>query len=178
MACISKLADGFTYNCDTGGTGLLKALILNLEDISGFSKEASSSVVTSITLATGASVWAVDTPKKTVVVTEALKTNENALNGFSHSVTITSTAVQGVGFQQKVLQPLTNARVVIITAEPNGIYRIYGLYYGLSAVSIDRSTGDNGGWYKFTMATPEQVIGEDALQTTFSEFKRLEALAV
>ena len=36
MACISKLAGGFAYDCDTGATGIENAFMVNKEDIASF----------------------------------------------------------------------------------------------------------------------------------------------
>ena len=33
MACISKISSAIAYDCDTGGTGLVSALLINKEDI-------------------------------------------------------------------------------------------------------------------------------------------------
>ena len=33
MACISKLANAIAYDCDTGATGLVSAIIINKADI-------------------------------------------------------------------------------------------------------------------------------------------------
>lgn len=46
---------------------------------------------------------------------------------------------------------------------PGNIVRVYGLYFGMYATAIDKSTHDNGGWFTITMSTQEQVIGEDLI---------------
>ena len=90
----------------------------------------------------------------------------SAPNAMSHEATLIITKAisrSSVSELSTTINPLTNGSYVIIIEGPDGIPRIYGLYYGLSANSIDRSTSDNGGWYTITLSTPEQVIGEDAM---------------
>ena len=68
MACISKLAGGFEYDCDTGSTGLLTAMIINKEDIESFSITLEDGYkIYALTLKSGANAYKIDTPKRTLV---------------------------------------------------------------------------------------------------------------
>lgn len=163
MACISKLASGFRYGCDTGATGLASAIIINKEDIASFTVGAVDQKVLTLVLNEGASAYKIDTPKRTLVVTEALKTNEGAPNAFTHSATLVVTHDTEDSLLSQMLS-MTNGSFVILTIDHNKKTRAYGMYYGMSATSIERSSHDNGGWYTITMETPEQFLGEDALQ--------------
>ena len=163
MACISKLAGGFAYDCDTGATRIENAFIVNKEDIESFTfYPGRSSIVSTVTLAAGATAFKIDTPKRTLVVTESLKVNEGAPNALSFSASLIITAVNNFTLQQNVLRAMPNGSFVLFTKEA-GTYRVYGLYYGLSATAYDRTTHDNGGWITVTVGTPEQFIGEDSL---------------
>ena len=165
MACISKLSAGFAYDCDTGATGIENAFIINKEDIASFTVDPTATVIiNAVTLVSGAKAYRIDTPKRTLVVTESLKTNEGAPNALSFSASIKSTAVNSYAFRIAVLQSLPNGSYVLFTKESGNTYRVYGLYYGLSSTAYDRSTHDNGNWVTVTLSTPEQVIGEDSLQ--------------
>lgn len=177
MACISKLSAGFAYDCDTGATGLISAVIINKEDIVSYTFE-SSTLVSSLTLASGAKAYKIDTPKRTMVITESLKVNEGAPNALSTSVTINVTAQGSTSIDQGLLQPLSNGTFVILAKETSGRYRIYGLYYGLISTAYDRSTADNGGWVTVTLSTPENVIGEDGLAIYSSQYESIYAAAV
>lgn len=180
MACISKLAASLSYDCDTGATGLISALIINKADIASF--VVTGSVVSGITLSAGASAYKVDTVKRALVLTEALKVNDGAPNAFSHGATCTVTRweVNGLasGLENLIVNPFTNGSFVILARGPRGVVRAYGLYYGMSATSLDRSSHDNGGWATVTMSTPENVIGEDALAVSGTLYDTLYAAAV
>ena len=179
MACISKLSAGFAYDCDTGATGIENAFIINKEDIASFTVDPTAPViVNAVTLVSGTKAYKIDTPKRTLVVTESLKTNEGAPNALSFSAAITITAVDSYAFRIAVLRSLPNGSYVLFTKEAGNTYRVYGLYYGLSSTAYDRSTHDNGNWVTVTLATPEQVIGEDSLQVQQSTYNALYEAAV
>lgn len=179
MACISKLAGGFEYDCDTGATGIENAFIINKEDIASFSFDpANPSIVTTLTLAAGAKAFKIDTPKRTLVVTESLKINESAPNALSFSASLTITAVNNFTLRQNVLRAIPNGSFVLFAKEASGTYRVFGLYYGLSVTAYDRTTHDNGNWITVTMGTPEQFIGEDSLQVQQSVYLSLYDAAV
>lgn len=176
MACISKLAGGFAYDCDTGATGIENALIVNKEDIGSFTfstAPTAATIVSSVTLKPDAKAFRIDTPKRTLVVTESLKTNEGAPNALSFSASLTITAMNDYALRTNVLRAMPNGSFVLFTKEGSGLYRIYGLYYGLSATAYDRTTHDNGSWITVTMETPEQFIGEDSLQLESSVYTAL-----
>lgn len=167
MACISKLAGGFAYDCDTGATGLESAIIINKEDIASFivaplDVVGSALALKDLTLAASAKAYKIDTPKRVLVVSESLKVNEGAPNMYKHSVALTATEDQNAAFVLK-LQGMPNGSYVVLTRGANKKNRIYGLYYGLSATSIEKSSADNGSWVSLTLETPEQFIGEDFL---------------
>ena len=179
MACISKLAGGFAYDCDTGATGIENAFIVNKEDIVSFAFDPGSpALVTSVTLAAGAKAYKIDTPKRTLVVTESLKVNEGAPNALSFSASLTITAVNNFLLRTNVLWAVPNGSFVLFTKETNAIYRVYGLYYGLFATAYGRTTHDNGNWITVTLETPEQFIGEDSLQVGSSVYTNIYNAAV
>lgn len=187
MACISKISSAITYDCDTGGTGLLSALLINKEDISSFTIDsASNSIVSALTLKEGATAYRVDTVKRTVTTTEALKINEGAPNAFTHSATVVVTTPVASALFKNLINPMTNGSFVLLTKDlkPSAsgftydVARPLGLYFGMSATAIDRNSHENGGWYTITMATPERVIGEDALSLSTPLYDGLYAAAV
>ena len=179
MACISKLAGGFAYDCDTGATGIENAFIVNKEDIVSFALDpTATTIVTTVTLAAGAKAYKIDTPKRTLVVTESLKVNEGAPNALSFSASLTITAVNNFSLGTNVLRAMPNGSFVLFTKEANETYRVYGLYYGLSSTAYDRTTHDNGNWLTVTIGTPEQFIGEDSLRVMQSAYVAMYDAAV
>lgn len=185
MACLSKIRSAITYNCDSGNIGLLSALLINKEDIASITfSDGNPGLINAITLKKGTSAYKIDTVKRTLVVTESLKVNEGAPNAFTHSATITVTASQGSTIFKDLINPSANGSFVVLTLLPktpeqlSGSARVYGLYYGMSATAIDRSSHENGGWYTITMATPERVIGEDALSILTNTYAALYNAAI
>lgn len=183
MACISKLASAITYNCDSGATGFLSALIINKSDIASFIVNPASGVVSSITLAPGAKAYKIDTVKRSLVMSESIKINEGAPNAMSHQATIVYTELRPGKASTGFISAVTNGSFVILTnpiiySRGSNTPSVWGLYYGLSTTSIERSSHDNGGWATVTMETPENVIGEDALTMPQAEYDALYAAAV
>lgn len=187
MACISKISSAIAYDCDTGNTGIISALLINKEDIASFTFDASNTaLVTAITLKAGAKAYKIDTVKRTLITTEALKINEGAPNAFTHSATAIVTAPVASVLFKDLINPVANGSFVILTrtlrpissALSDDTARPFGLYYGMSATAIDRNSHENGGWFTISMATPERVIGEDALTLNIGNYETLFADAI
>lgn len=189
MACLSKIQSAITYDCDGGNVGLISALLINKEDIAAIAFDpANSALVTTITLKEGATAYKIDTVKRTLVTTEALKVNEGAPNAYTHTATIvvTDSSTYISALFRDLINPATNGSFVILTqalkspgsVDTTNIVRSFGLYYGMSATAVDRSSHENGGWFTITMATPERVIGEDALRVSSSTYSTLYEAAV
>lgn len=178
MACISKLASAIAYDCDTGATGLVSAIIINKADIASFTLEGSTMTVSGFTLAPGAKAYKIDTVKRSLVLSSALKVNEGAPNAYSHSATIVHTGIldaRGRG----AMSALTNGHFVIMAkTDTLAAPRIFGLYYGMSATSVEQSSHENGNWVTYTLETPENVIGEDPVAITVDGYDALYAAAV
>lgn len=178
MACISKLASAIAYDCDTGATGLVSAIIINKADIASYTVEVPSMTVSGFALAPGAKAYRINTVRRSLVLSSALKVNEGAPNAHSHSATIVYTGIidaQGRG----LMSAFTNGSFVIM-AKTNTLAapRIYGLYYGMSATSAEQNSHENGNWITYTLETPENVIGEDPVAITVEGYDALYAAAV
>lgn len=177
MACISKLARAIPYNCDSGATGLNSAIIINKADIASFSVDGNM-VVSGLTLASGAKAYKIDTVKRSLVLSTALKVNDGAPNANTHSASIVFTDTVDVAWRQ-VMNSFTNGSFVIIAKPVDGAFpRVYGLYYGLSATAMDNNSHENGNWTTFTLETPENVIGEDSVAMAVADYDALYAKAV
>lgn len=187
MACLSKIQSAITYDCDGGNIGLVSALLINKEDILSITFNTDNpALVTTITLKEGATAYKIDTVKRTLVITESLKVNEGAPNAYTHTATVVVTGAVASALFRDIINPVANGSFVVLTKSlktqgtpsPSHVTRPFGLYYGMSATAVDRSSHENGGWFTITMATPERVIGEDALSLNIGNFDALYAAAV
>ena len=97
MACITKLASAIAYDCDSGATGLVSALIINKADIASYVVGGDSNV--SITIAPGATAYKIDTVKRSLVVSSALKVNDGAPNAYAHTVSGVITNTHAIGLR-------------------------------------------------------------------------------
>ena len=178
MACISKLANAIAYDCDTGATGLISAMIINKADIARFDIDASAGVISILSLVEGATPFKIDTVKRSLVVSSALKVNDGAPNAYTHSANIVYTGISNAAYRNVMASLANGSFVILVRRVGNSSGDPYGLYYGLSATGADSSSHDNGGWTTIAMATPENVIGEDTLTLAQSEYDRLYAAAL
>lgn len=173
MACISKLASAIAYDCDSGATGLVSALIINKADIANFFIDGAVLTVSGVTLVPGAKAYKIDTVKRSLVLSSALKVNDGAPNAHSHSATMIYTGILD-GAARAVMSALTNGSFVIMAKTATlAAPRVYGLYYGLSATAIDNNSHENGNWTTITLETPENVIGEDSAAISPAEYDTL-----
>lgn len=178
MACITKLARAIGYNCDTGATGLISAVIINKADIASFTVDATGAV-SGLTLASGARAYKIDTVKRSLVTSTALKVNDGAPNAFTHAATLTDMTPATSGTFFNISSAMSNGSFVIIFRPAGGTQAVvYGLYYGMVATAFDRNSHDNGAWATITLETPENVIGEDNLSMVTSAYDALYAAAV
>ena len=178
MACISKLANAIAYDCDSGATGLVSALIINKADIASFTMAGGGGAVSALTLAAGARAYKIDTVKRSTTISTSLKINEGAPNAYTHTVNLTVMDAISSGAYISLSLALSNGSFVVLAKHAGGSGAVYGLYYGLSATSAERSSHDNGGWATYTLETPENVIGEDNLYMGLVAYDALYAAAV
>ena len=178
MACISKLATAIAYDCDSGATGLVSALIINRADIVSFTVNSAGSV-SALTLVPGAKAYKIDTVKRSLVLSTALKVNDGAPNAFTHTATLTDMTSVTLGAHFNNSSAMSNGSFVIISRPVGGTTAtVRGLYYGMSATAFDQNSHDNGAWSTITLETPENVMGEDNLGMGSTDYNALYAAAV
>lgn len=177
MACISKLASAIAYDCDTGAMGLKDAMIINKADVASFGLNNPNKLVEALVLNAGATAYKIDTVKRSLVVSSALKINEGAPNAYSHTATLTVTVADSPALRL-MMDAFANGSFIILTRTLKDETACYGLYYGLSATASDKSSHDNGSWTTVTLGTPENVIGEDSLAVANSVYNALYKAAV
>lgn len=173
MACITKLANAIVYNCDNGATGITSAVIINKADIASFTV-AAGGTVTGLTLVPGAKAYKIDTVKRSLVLSTALKVNEGAPNAFTHTATLTDMTSATSGAHFNISNAMSNGSFVIISRLVGGTAAtVNGLYYGMSATAFDQNSHENGAWTTITLETPENVIGEDNLSMGSADYNAL-----
>lgn len=178
MACITKLSSAIAYDCDTGATGLVSALIINKSDIAS-SSVSESGFVSGVTLVSGAKAYRIDPVKRSLVLSASLKVNDGAPNAYTHTATIVDTGDREGNTGRDRARAFTNGSFVIIAKLVGKEYgAVFGLYFGMSATSSDFSTHDNGGWTTTVLSTPENVIGEDSLVMLGADYDALYKAAV
>lgn len=178
MACITKLTNAIAYDCDSGTTGLVSALIINKADIAHFTVATQSMSVDALTLTGGTKAYKIDTVKRSLVVSDTLKINEGAPNAYTHTANIILTEGSST-VVHNIKAAATNGSFVILAKKQGDTFaRAYGLYYGMSATAVDSSTHDNGGWSTITLETPENVIGEDTLSVETALYNKLYTEAI
>lgn len=178
MACITKLASAIAYDCDTGLTGLVSAIIINKADIASYVVESDNMTVSGVTLVPGAKAYKIDTVKRSLVLSTALKVNEGAPNAYSHSATLVYTGILDASARE-IMSAFTNGSFVIMAkTDTLAAPRVYGLYYGLSATAMDNNSHENGNWTTITLETPENVIGEDFTSISPAGYNALYEAAV
>ena len=178
MACITKLANAIAYNCDNGATGITSAVIINKADIASFTV-AGAGTVTGLTLVPGAKAYKIDTVKRSLVLSTALKVNDGAPNAFTHTATLTDMTSVTSGTHFNISNAMSNGSFVIISRPVGGTAAtVNGLYYGMSATAFDQNSHENGAWSTITLETPENVIGEDNLSIGSADYNALYEAAV
>lgn len=176
MACITKLASAIAYDCDTGATGLNSAMIINKADIASFIVDTAGKVP-AISLVSGGRAYKIDTVKRSLVLSTALKVNDGAPNAFTHSATLTYTGDGSDEVFVSISRALSNGSFVILAQPVKGNVNVYGLYYGMCATAFDQNSHENGAWSTATIGTPENVIGEDNLIMSKATYDALYAAA-
>ena len=177
MACITKLANAIAYDCDSGATGLVSAIIINKADIASFTVDQYGKVP-GLPLVGGAKAYRIDTVKRSLVLSTALKVNDGAPNAFTHGATLTYTGSGSDEAFTSFARALSNGSFVILAQRVGGNVSVYGLYYGMSATAFDQNRHENGSWTTATIETPENVIGEDNLIMSNGTYNALYAAAV
>ena len=178
MACITKLASAIAYDCDSGATGLVSAIIINKADITSYTVGRGNMTISGVTLAAGAKAYKIDTVKRSLVLSSSLKVNEGAPNAYSHSATLIFTGILDAAACE-VMSAFTNGSFVIMAKTATlAAPRVYGLYYGMSATAVDNNSHENGNWVTITLETPENVIGEDFTSISPAGYDTLYAAAV
>lgn len=172
MGCISKLNKAILANCENGAAGIEEMVLINSTDVSAIAVRAG---VVTITL-TGAGVL-VEGLKKAINATEELKTNDNAPTALTQSVMFT--VYNKDSNAAVIVNTILNGRFLAIAKmKESGVYRAYGVTYGMESSAVSEDANANGGYTTITLATPENVLGEMRLTLTKAHYDLIRTAAV
>ena len=153
MACISKLATAIAYDCDSGATGLVSALIINKADIASFSVDvADYNTVKTLVLASGARSYKVEGYKQNIQYTTSLKTTEAS----ARLNTSVSFKIKSDGL---VMQALSTGKFYVMTLDADGTSDFIGANAPLECSAMDFDSNANARLVTVTLSDPEGSAG-------------------
>ncbi len=171
MGCISNITGAITYDCQSGAAGIAELLLINFSDVQSV---ALVKGVATITLKPTAIVVPVVSIRKGANATEALRENENAPNALEQSVNFTVYAKTAT--ESDFINTVLNSRTIAVARMvEDGVYRAYGINYGLETSTVEESANENGGFTALTMATPSGVYGEPRANITAATWNDLKS---
>lgn len=172
MGCISKLNKAILANCENGAAGIEEMVLINSTDVSAIAVNAGVVIIT----LTGAGVL-VEGLKKAINATEELKTNDNAPTALTQSVMFT--VYNKDANAAVIVNTILNGRFLAIAKmKEAGVYRAYGVTYGMESSAVSEDANANGGYTTITLATPENVLGEMRLTLTKAHYDSIRSAAV
>lgn len=172
MGCISKLNKAILANCQNGAAGIEEMILINSSDVSTV---AVSAGVVTLTLA-GAGVL-VEGLKKAINATENLKVNDNAPMALTQSVVFT--VYNKDANSAAIVNTILNGRFIALAKmKEMGVYRAYGVTYGMESIEVSEDANANGGYTTIKLATPENVLGEMRLTLTKAHYDSIRTAAV
>lgn len=169
MGCISNITGAITYDCVSGAAGIAELLLINFSDIESV---AVVNGIASITLKSTGSTIRVASIRKGANATEAVRTNDNAPNALEQAVNFT--VYRKTNVEANFVNTILNARVIAVAKMvEQGLYRAYGVNYGLEVSAVEESANENGGFTAITLSTPDGVYGEPRANVTSGTWETL-----
>ena len=162
MACIKTLNKAITYACQPGSVGIAEMYLINFEDVTSATVDASI-IITAITLKSGAKTVPVECYKNGAKFTEALKLSDVSA-GFDQSIMFTlydKTAANANLIMAALLSGRFMAAVKLndINAAP----LLVGYICGLEISQADTDSNAAGGFTTVTIKTPDDARGENRI---------------
>lgn len=171
MACIKKLEQNVTFNCEraaepTSIRGVEELILVNYSDISNYSVDDVGRA--SITMATGTKGYVFTSVNNSVSVSIAARNNDAMLTAEEHTVVIKlidNNGVIGVRELSKLVLSLRTGTFAACVWASSGSRLVYGLMSGLECSEIaGDSTTD--GLITITLKTPDSAGGDRMLSIT------------
>lgn len=172
MGCISKLDKAILANCQNGAAGIEEMILINSSDVSTVAVKEG---VVNLTLASAGVL--VEGLKKAINATEGLKVNDNAPTALTQSVVFT--VYNKDANSAVIVNTILNGRFIALAKmKEMGVYRAYGVTYGMESNEVSEDANANGGYTTIKLATPENVLGEMRLTLTKELYDSIRTEAV
>ena len=164
MACIKTLNKAITYACQPGSVGIAEMYLINFDDITASTVDASN-VVSGVTLKPGAKTIPVECYKNGAKFTEALKLSDVSA-GLDQSVMFT--IYEKNANARTIMSALLSGRFMaaIKLNDINSTPIMAGYKCGLEISQADTDSNANGGFTTITIKTPDDARGENRVTLT------------
>ena len=162
MACIKTLNKAITYACQPGSVGIAEMYLINFDDVTSTTVDASNSI-TAIALKSGAKTVPVVCYKNGAKYTEALKLSDVSA-GLDQSVMFT--IYNKNGFEvNTIMSALLSGRFMAAIKLNDMIAApiMAGLKCGLEISQADTDSNAAGGFTTITIKTPDDARGENRI---------------
>lgn len=174
MACIKTLNKAITYDCQPGSVGIAEMYLINFDDVTATTVDASNQV-TALSLKSGAKTVPVECYKNGAKFTEALKLSDVSA-GLDQSVMFTLYD-----------KPKTNANLIMAALlsgrfmaaiklnDINAAPLMVGYKCGLEISQADTDSNAAGGFTTITIKTPDDARGENRITITSAAWTTITA---
>jgi hypothetical protein len=142
MAC--AISSGYSIQCNENVGGIETIYIIensNLYDASGNSTVTSASgTVTALNKTSGKRFWKIEVPRATANATNGITvSNENGTLFYTHQVMFPINSRSAT--IRNLVSTLAKNRCTFVCKESDGVFRMYGLEFGLSLSTTDSGSG-------------------------------------
>lgn len=164
MACIKTLNKAITYACQPGSVGIAEMYLINFDDVTGGTVDASN-ILSGVTLKAGAKTIPVECYKNGAKFTEALKSSDVSA-GLDQSVMFT--IYEKNANARTTISALLSGRFMaaIKLNDINSTPIMAGYKCGLEISQADTDSNANGGFTTITIKTPDDARGENSITIT------------
>lgn len=164
MACIKTLNKAITYACQPGSVGIAEMYLINFDDVTGGTVDASN-ILSGVTLKAGAKTIPVECYKNGAKFTEALKLSDVSA-GLDQSVMFT--IYEKNANARNIISALLSGRFMaaIKLNDINSTPIMAGYKCGLEISQADTDSNAAGGFTTITIKTPDDARGENGITIT------------
>ena len=185
MSICAKISQDVAFDCDNPPVSGIeqKIILVNRDDIENVVYDATSpgELITDITLKTGTTGYEIQGIKQVMGYSNTLVTEENSLNGVTHSIDGIRFYDPSVESQKTINDFINGANVVAIVEKKwKGVdsansFKVFGLVHGLEITDLTDNSRENDGTSVITLSTPsgykEPKVPHQLLETDYATTK-------